>query len=146
LKIPRIVVAGTTSGVGKTSITSGIILGIRKRGYSVSPFKVGPDYIDPSYLSTVAKNDTVNLDAWLMGKEELVKSFVHNSSSDVSIIEGVMGYYDGFSGESNYSSTHHIATLLKSPTILVLDASKTARSIAATALGFTKFHKNSRIV
>src|SRR3972149_2572692 len=57
-----------------------------------------------------------------------------------------MGYYDGFSGDSNYSSTHHIATLLKSPTILVLDASKTARSIAATALGFTKFHKNSRIV
>ena len=56
-----------------------------------------------------------------------------------------MGYYDGFSGDSNYSSTHHVATILKSPTILVLDASKTARSIAATALGFTKFHKNSRI-
>jgi cobyrinic acid a,c-diamide synthase len=146
LKIPRLVVAGTTSGVGKTSITSGIILGIKKNGYTVSPFKVGPDYIDPSYLSAVAKNDSVNLDAWLMGNQELVRSFVRNSSSDVSVIEGVMGYYDGFSGESNYSSTHHVATLLKSPTILVLDASKTARSIAATVLGFTKFHKNSRIV
>jgi len=146
LKIPRITLAGTSSGVGKTSITSAIIHGIKKRGYSVQPFKVGPDYIDPSYLSAIAKNGTVNLDAWLMGKQELIKSFVRNSCSNISIIEGVMGYYDGFSGDSNYSSTHHVATLLKSPTILVLDASKTARSIAATALGFTKFHKNSRIV
>ena len=146
LKIPRLVLAGTSSGVGKTSITSAIIHGIKKRGYSVQPFKVGPDYIDPTYLSSVAKKDTINLDAWLMGKQELIKSFVRNSKSSISIIEGVMGYYDGFSGDSNYSSTHHVATLLKSPTILVLDASKTARSIAATALGFTKFHKNSRIV
>jgi cobyrinic acid a,c-diamide synthase len=146
LKIPRLVVAGTTSGVGKTSITSGIILGIKKCGYTVSPFKVGPDYIDPSYLCAVAKNESVNLDAWLMGNQEIVRSFVRNSSSDISVIEGVMGYYDGFSGDSNYSSTHHVAILLKSPVILVLDASKTARSIAATALGFTKFHKNSRIV
>jgi len=146
LKIPRLVIAGTTSGVGKTSITSAIIHGIKKRGYSVQPFKVGPDYIDPGYLSTIAKNNTINLDAWLMGQQELIKSFVRNSKSDISIIEGVMGYYDGSSGDSNYSSTHHVATLLKSPTILVLDASKTARSIAATALGFTKFHKNSRIL
>src|SRR3990170_3766177 len=146
LKIPRLVLAGTTSSVGKTSITSAIIYGIKKRGYSVQPFKAGPDYIDPSYLSAIAKNDTINLDVWLMGKQELIKSFVRNSKSNISITEGVMGYYDGFSGDSNYSSTHHIATLLKSPTILVLDASKTARSIAATALGFTKFHKNSRIV
>ncbi len=146
LKIPRLVIAGTTSGVGKTSISSAIILSLKKSGYSVQPFKVGPDYIDPSYLSHIAKNDTVNLDAWLMGQKELVRSFVCNSCSNISVIEGVMGYYDGFSGESNYSSTHHIATLLNAPTILVLDASKTARSIAATALGFTKFHKNSRIV
>ena len=69
-----------------------------------------------------------------------------NSTSDYSIIEGVMGYYDGFSGLSNFSSTHNVASILKSPVILVLDASKTARSIAATALGFKKFHKNSRIV
>ena len=146
LKIPRLVIAGTTSGVGKTSITCGIVHGLKKKGYSVQPFKVGPDYIDPSYLSSIAKNDTINLDAWLMGNSELKRSFVTNSKSKFSIIEGVMGYYDGFSGQSNYSSTHHVATLLKSPTILVLDASKAARSIAATALGFTKFHKNSRIL
>jgi len=146
LKIPRLVVAGATSGVGKTSITSAIIYGIKKRGYSVQAFKVGPDYIDPSYLSTISGNDTRNLDVWLMGENELVQSFVKNSASDISIIEGVMGYYDGFGGKTNYASTHHVASLLKSPTILVLDASKAARSIAATALGFAKFHHNSRIV
>ena len=146
MKIPRLVISGATSGVGKTVITCAIIYGIKKRGYSVQPFKVGPDYIDPSYLSSISKNDTRNLDAWIMGNQELITSFTKSSTSDCSIIEGVMGYYDGFSGLSNYSSTHHVACLLKSPVILVLDASKTARSIAATALGFQKFHKNSRIV
>ena len=146
LKVPRLVVAGATSGVGKTSITSAIIFGVKKRGYSVQPFKVGPDYIDPSYLSSISKNDAKNLDVWLMGENELVQSFVKNSASDVSVIEGVMGYYDGFGGKTNFASTHHVASLLKAPTILVLDASKAACSIAATALGFTKFHRNSRIV
>jgi len=146
LKIPRLVVAGATSGVGKTSITSAIIYGIKKRGYSVQAFKVGPDYIDPSYLSAISGNDTRNLDVWLMGENELVQSFVKNSASDISIIEGVMGYYDGFGGKTNYASTHHVASLVKSPTVLILDASRTARSIAATALGFAKFHRNSRIV
>jgi cobyrinic acid a,c-diamide synthase len=146
LKIPRLVVAGATSGVGKTSITSAIIYGIKKRGYSVQAFKVGPDYIDPGYLSAISGNDTRNLDVWLMGENELVQSFVKNSTSDISIIEGVMGYYDGFGGKTNYASTHHVASLVKSPTVLILDASRTARSIAATALGFAKFHRNSRIV
>ena len=146
MKIPRLVVAGATSGVGKTSITSAIIYGIKKRGYNVQPFKVGPDYIDPSYLSSISKNNAKNLDVWLMGENELVQSFVKNSASDISVIEGVMGYYDGFGGKTNYASTHHVASLLKAPTVLVLDASKAARSIAATALGFTKFHRNSRIV
>ena len=146
LRIPRLVIAGATSGVGKTPITSAIIYGIKKQGYSVQPFKVGPDYIDPSYLSAISGNDTKNLDVWLMGESELVHSFVKNSTSDISVIEGVMGYYDGFGGKTNYASTHHVASLLKSPTILILDASKAARSIAATALGFSKFHRNSRIV
>jgi len=145
LKIPRIILAGTTSGVGKTSITCAIIYGIKKRGYSVQSYKVGPDFIDPSYLSSVSGRPSRNLDPWLMGVNGIVKNFVKNSDSDFSVIEGVMGYYDGFSGGSNYASTHHVASILKTPVILVLDASKTARSIAATALGFVKFHKNSRI-
>jgi len=145
LKIPRIVLAGSTSGVGKTSITCAIIFALQKKGFSVQPFKVGPDYIDPSYLSIISKNEAFNLDVWLMGENHLLESFVSNSKSDLSVIEGVMGYYDGFGGNSNYASTQHVASITKSPVILILDASKTARSIAATALGFQKFNKNSRI-
>ncbi|HSB56586.1 MAG TPA: cobyrinate a,c-diamide synthase [Nitrosopumilaceae archaeon] len=145
MKIPRIVLAGTSSGVGKTSITAAIIHGIKKRRYSVQTFKVGPDFIDPTYLSAVSGKPARNLDPWLMGLKGVEKSFVNNSNSDFSVIEGVMGFYDGFSGDSNFSSTYHVAKILKTPVILVLDASKTARSIAATALGFTKFQKNSRI-
>ena len=146
MKIPRIVLAGATSSVGKTSITCSIIYALQKRGFSVQPFKVGPDYIDPRYLTTISKNETYNLDVWLMGQKQVLDSFVSHSNSDISIIEGVMGYYDGFEGNSNYASTHHVASITKSPVVLVLDASKTARSIGATALGFQKFHRNSRII
>ena len=96
MNIPRIIISGTSSGVGKTSISCAIIYGMKKRGYTVQPFKVGPDYIDPSYISLIAGRDARNLDVWLMGKQELIKSFVTNSSADISLIEGVMGYYDGF--------------------------------------------------
>lgn len=146
MKIPRIIIAGATSGVGKTSITAAIVYAMKKTGYTIQPFKVGPDYIDPSYLSAVSDNDARNLDVWLMGKNGVIKSFVKNSKSSISVIEGVMGFYDGFSGKSNFASTHHVATILKSPVILVLDASKTSRSLAATALGYIKFHRNSNII
>ena len=145
MKVSRIIIAGATSGVGKTSITCSIIYALQKHSFSVQPFKVGPDYIDPGYLTSISKNETYNLDAWLMGENQLLNSFTSNSKSSISVIEGVMGYYDGFSGDSNYASTHHVASLTKSPVLLVLDASKTSRSIAATALGFIKFHRNSRI-
>ncbi len=145
MRIPRIVLAGAASGVGKTSITCSIIYGLKKLGYGIQPFKVGPDYIDPGYLSSVSGRPARNLDVWLMGARRLLEEFTGNSKSDVSIIEGVMGYYDGFSGRSNHSSTHHVAAITRSSTILVLDAGKAARSVAATALGFARFHRNSRI-
>ncbi|HEX5457580.1 MAG TPA: cobyrinate a,c-diamide synthase [Candidatus Nitrosotalea sp.] len=145
MKIPRIVLAGATSGVGKTSITTAIIHGLKEKGYSVQPFKVGPDFIDPSYLSSISGKPTWNLDVWMMGKNRVLKSFVQNSQQDISVIEGVMGYYDGFRGGSSFASTHDVANITKSNVILVLDASKTARSIAATAFGFKNFEKNSRI-
>ncbi|HJW19345.1 MAG TPA: cobyrinate a,c-diamide synthase, partial [Candidatus Nitrosotalea sp.] len=145
MNIPRIVVAGATSGVGKTSITTAIIHGLKKKGYSVQPFKVGPDFIDPSYLSSVSGKIARNLDSWMMGKNGVLENFVQNSQEDISIIEGVMGYYDGFSGKSSFASTYDVANITKSNVVLVLDASKAARSIAATALGFKHFEKNSRI-
>lgn len=143
---PRVVIAGTTSGVGKTVITCSIIHALQKQGYTVQPFKVGPDYIDPSYLSSISNQDTYNLDVWLMRDKHVLDTFVTNSRSDISVIEGVMGYYDGYSGSTNHASTFHVATITQSPVILVVDASKSARSIAATVLGFLKFARNSRIV
>ena len=145
MKIPRLVLAGVTSGVGKTSIACAIIYALQKKGFSVQPFKVGPDYIDPMYLSSISKTKALNLDVWLMGTDQLLKSFTANSNSDVSVIEGVMGLYDGFKGSSDFASTYHVADITQSPIILVLDASKTSRSIAAIALGFQKFHRRSRI-
>ncbi len=145
MNIPRIVLAGVTSGVGKTSITTAIIYGLKQRGYSVQPFKVGPDFIDPSYLGSVSGKVARNLDSWMMGKNGVLKNFVQNSQEDISIIEGVMGYYDGFSGKSSFASTYDVANIIQSNVILVLDASKAARSVAATALGFKNFEKNSRI-
>lgn len=145
MKIPAIVLSGTSSGVGKTSISAAIIHGIKRCGYSVQPFKVGPDFIDPTYLSAVSGRTARNLDAWLMGRRGVLKEFVQNSQDDISVIEGVMGYYDGFSGDSNFASTYHISNIIKSPVILVLDASKAARSVAATALGFARFQRGSKI-
>lgn len=145
MRIPRVVIAGATSGVGKTAVSCAIIYSLSKRGYSVQPFKVGPDYIDPSLLVAVSGGAARNLDPWLMGGSAMKRNFVSRSTADVSIIEGVMGYYDGFAGSSNLASTFDVASRLACPVILVLDASRTARSIAAIATGFAKFHKNSRI-
>lgn len=144
-KIPRLTIAGTSSGIGKTTITCSIIHGLLKQGYKVQPFKVGPDYIDPSYLSAISGRPAHNLDSWLMGDKELLRCFVNNSTSDISIIEGVMGFYDGFSGKTSFASTYHVSNSIKSPVILVLDASKMAASIAAMTYGYMKFKKNSRI-
>ena len=138
LKIPRLVVAGVTSGVGKTSITSAIIYGIKKRGYSVQPFKVGPDYIDPSYLSAISGKDTKNLDVWLMGENELVHSFVKNSTvpedykkSDISVIEGVMGYYDGFGGKTNFANPSAVAAMERAA--LLASSTKTVGAFSSDA-------------
>ena len=144
-RIPRVVLAGTSSGVGKTSITAAIIHGLKKRGYSVQPFKVGPDFIDPTYLSAVSARHARNLDPWLMGRRGVLEEFVQNSDSDMSVIEGVMGYYDGFAGDTNFASTYHVSRIVNAPVVLVLDASKAARSVAASALGFLRFQKNSGI-
>lgn len=145
MNLPRLVIAGTSSSVGKTSVSCGLILALKRSGYTVQPFKAGPDYIDPSHLSHVSGNPAVNLDVWLMRRSGVLDSFLEHSRSDISIIEGVMGYYDGVSGDSNYSSTHHIASILRSPVVLVIDAGRAARSVAATILGFKNFDKNSRI-
>lgn len=146
LRIPGIVIAGTNSGVGKTTISMAITHGLEKRGYKIQPFKIGPDYIDPSYHNIIAKRKSRNLDVWLMGKQGLIESYIENSTNaDIAVLEGVMGLYDGISGKNNFASTAHVSEILDLPIILVVDAKKAARSVAAIALGFIKFSKKIKI-
>ena len=146
MKIPRIIVAGVSSGAGKTLAASAIAHGLRKAGYAVQPFKVGPDYIDPGYLSLAAGREARNLDSWLMGRAGLAGSFARAASdADIAVIEGVMGYYDGLSGTSNRASTYEAASILRAPVVLVVDASGAARSVAATVAGFARYQGGSRI-
>ncbi|MDQ6723107.1 MAG: cobyrinate a,c-diamide synthase [Thermoproteota archaeon] len=146
MKIPGVIISGATSGVGKTTIAMAIIYGLHKKGYKVQPFKIGPDYIDPSYHNAVAKKTSKNLDVWLMGKLGIFESFFNSTKdSDFAVLEGVMGLFDGLSGKNNYASTAHVSKILNIPIILVVDARKTSRSLAAIALGFIKFDKKIKI-
>jgi cobyrinic acid a,c-diamide synthase len=146
LNTPKIVVAGATSGVGKTAITTAIMYALTKNGFHVQPFKIGPDFIDPSYHNLVTGRPSRNLDVWMMGKNGVLKCFNNSSQgADVAIIEGVMGLFDGLSGKGDYASTAQIAKMLDAPVILVIDAGKAARSIAAIALGFLHFDKKLKI-
>jgi cobyrinic acid a,c-diamide synthase len=146
MQVSRVVVAGVTSGVGKTSVALGIMHGLRKRGLRVQPFKVGPDFIDPSYHSIITNRKSRNLDVWMMGKKGVLECFASAcQDADVAVIEGVMGLYDGVSGKSDFASTAHVAKILDAPIVLVVDASKGARSIAAIILGFLHFDRKLRI-
>src|SRR5918993_5711030 len=146
MQISRIIVAGVTSGVGKTTVAVGIMHGLRKRGLRVQPFKVGPDFIDPSYHTLVTNRNSRNLDVWMMGRQGVLDCFASAcKDADIAVVEGVMGLFDGMSGKSDFASTAHVAKILDAPIVLVVDASKGARSIAAIVLGFLHFDRKLRI-
>ena len=143
-KIPRLVIAATKSGSGKTTITCGIIAALRKRGLKVQSYKVGPDYIDTGFHKIASGRVSQNLDSWLVGEEKIVEIFNNTvKDADIAIIEGVMGLYDG--GRGGISSTAEIAKILNAPVILVIDAKSAGSSVAATALGFREFDKSVNI-
>ena len=144
MNIPRIIIAATQSGSGKTTITTGILAAMKKRGLNVQAFKVGPDYIDPSYHEMATGNPSYNLDSWLVDSEKLRESFlIASQTRSVAVIEGVMGLYDG--GVEGVSSTAQISALVKSPVILVIDVKSMGASAAAIALGFREFDKSVNI-
>jgi cobyrinic acid a,c-diamide synthase len=144
--IPRLVVAGTSSGAGKTTVACGLIGALRARGLTVQGFKVGPDYIDPSHHALASGRPGRNLDAFLSGPELIAPLLRHGSGgADIAIIEGVMGMFDGASGRGELASTAHVAKLLDAPVVLVLDAAAMARSAAAMVHGFRTFDPDVKV-
>lgn len=143
---PTIVIAGVRSGVGKTTITTGVMGALKRRGHRVQPFKTGPDYIDPSYHRMACDVPSRNLDTWLLSHQTVLEFFGKaTENSDIAIVEGVMGLFDGHGNLTEEGSTAELAKLLKAPVILIADAARVARSIAAEVLGYQQFDKSVNI-
>jgi cobyrinic acid a,c-diamide synthase len=135
-----IVVAGTGSGVGKTTVTLGLLEAFRRRGLSVQAFKVGPDFIDPGLHEVVTGRPSYNLDGWMCDRETVLATVARRAAdADLAVVEGVMGCFDGFAAAGEPGSTAQIAKWLNAPVVLVIDASGQSRSAAAVVTGFERF-------
>ncbi|MHB8328790.1 MAG: cobyrinate a,c-diamide synthase [Acidimicrobiales bacterium] len=140
------VVAGTASGVGKTTVATGLMVALRQRGTKVAAAKVGPDFIDPGYHALATGRPGRNLDSWMCGEGSIAPLAGRASgASDLLIIEGVMGLFDGSADATPDASTASIAGLLDAPIILVVDAASTSRSVAAVVHGFSTLRRDIRI-
>jgi len=142
---PRLVVAGTHSGVGKTTVATGLLAALRRAGHRPAGAKVGPDFIDPGYHALACGRAPRNLDAWLCGAE-VIPALAGRAAAgaDVLIVEGVMGLFDG-SADGTPSSTADIARLLDAPVVLVVDAGAMSGSVAALVHGFATFDPSVRL-
>ncbi len=147
MNIPRLIVAGAHSGVGKTTLATGLMAALTRQGRTVQPFKVGPDYIDPTYHTLATGRPSRNLDTWMVSPERVAALFARAvADADVAIIEGVMGLFDGYGYDDDRGSTAEVARLLHAPVVLVLDVARVARSAAAVAHGFATFAQDVPLV
>ncbi|MFE9660636.1 cobyrinate a,c-diamide synthase [Streptomyces sp. NPDC005955] len=146
IDVPRLVVAAPASGTGKTTVATGLMAAFAQRGLRVSPHKVGPDYIDPGYHALATGRPGRNLDAYMCGTDLVGPLFAHGAQGcDLAVVEGVMGLYDGASGQGELASTAQVSKLLRAPVVLVVDASSQSRSVAALVHGFASFDPQVRI-
>lgn len=145
-EFPRILIGATSSGSGKTTITCGILQALINRRMRVSSFKCGPDYIDPMFHSNVIGASSSNLDLFFSEAETVKYLFAKSAKdADISIIEGVMGYYDGISAASSKASAYEVSVTLDAPTILIIDSRGASTSVIATILGFLKYKQDNHI-
>lgn len=143
---PRLVIGGSHSGAGKTTVTLALLAALRARGRRVQAFKIGPDFIDPGHHTVITGRPSRNLDGWMLGAARCRDLFRRGSrDADLSIIEGMMGVFDGASATEETGSTAEMAKWLGAPVVLVIDGSAMARSVAALALGFARFDPDLRI-
>ncbi len=143
---PTVVIAGVRSGVGKTTIATGIMGALARRGYTVQPFKAGPDYIDPSYHQIACGVPSRNLDTWLLPHQTVLELYSKAAARrQISVVEGVMGVFDGHSSLDEEGSTAQLAKLIGAPVVLVADASAVARSVAAEVLGYQTFDPDLKV-
>ncbi|WFD09911.1 cobyrinate a,c-diamide synthase [Tepidibacter hydrothermalis] len=139
----KILIAGTSSGVGKTTVSMGIMAALKKRSLKVQPYKVGPDYIDTSYHTYITKRNSRNLDSFMLDDEKIKYLYLKNSKdADISVIEGVMGLYDGFGIDIDSCTSSYTSKILKAPVLLVIDGKSMATSAAAMVLGYKSLDKN----
>ncbi|MGE5172222.1 MAG: cobyrinate a,c-diamide synthase [Betaproteobacteria bacterium] len=137
--VPRLVISATRGGLGKTTLSLGIITAWRNKGRQVAVFKKGPDFIDAGWLGVAAGRPCYNLDLFMMEQESISRSFSeHTIGAGVAVIEGNRGLYDGVD-ESGAFSTARLSKLLKTPVVLIIDGTKASATVAAVALGLQRY-------
>ena len=146
MSTPRFLISAGSSGSGKTLITCGILQALKNRNLEVASYKCGPDYIDPMFHEKVLGKKSFNLDAFFCDQDKI--NYIlkeHSKNCDISVIEGVMGYYDGIAGISTDASAYDVSTKTQTPTILIVNCKGMSVSIAAFIKGFAEFEENSNI-
>ena len=142
--LPRLLIAGTGSGCGKTTLVCAILQALKNRGCSVASFKCGPDYIDPMFHSEVIGAPSANIDLFFAG-EDAARTLFARHAAELNLIEGVMGYYDGLSMDDPRASAWDVARTLETPAVLVVNVRGMALSAAAVVKGYQSLRSPSNI-
>lgn len=143
--VPRVMIAGTGSGTGKTTLVLALLKALKDKGYSVASAKCGPDYIDPMFHSRVIGKQGINLDPFFFKRNVLNRLLLNNAGNDITVIEGVMGYYDGYDTSSPAGSSFEVARLTDTPVILNIDTRGASHSVLAVIKGFAELYADSGI-